>query len=163
MKILIVSDTHRQNGNLSKVISSAGEIDMLIHCGDVEGSEDYIRESAGCPVKMVAGNNDFFSSLEKELEFNIGKYHIFLTHGHYYYVSLGPEQLAAEARARGADIVMYGHTHRPSVDYMDEVIVVNPGSLSYPRQDGRQPSYIVMEIDREGTVHFTVNYIGRKN
>ena len=51
MKILIVSDTHRQNGNLCKVLAMVGDyIDMLIHLGDAEGSEDYIREIAGCPV-----------------------------------------------------------------------------------------------------------------
>ena len=39
MKILIVSDTHRHNENFLKVLEKTGPIDMLIHCGDVEGSE----------------------------------------------------------------------------------------------------------------------------
>ena len=43
----------------------------------------------------------------------IGGYHIFITHGHGYYVSMGEERLKQEARGRGADIAMYGHTHRP--------------------------------------------------
>lgn len=50
---------------------------------------------------------------------------------------------------RGVDIVLYGHTHRPVIDIDDDIIAVNPGSLSYPRQEGRQPSYAIMEIDRE--------------
>ena len=40
-----------------------------------------------------------------------------------------------------------------------ELITLNPGSLSYPRQEGRQPSYAIMEIDREGKVHFTIAYL----
>ena len=40
----------------------------------------------------------------------------FATHGHYYGVSMGEERLKAEARGRGADIVMYGHTHRAVAD-----------------------------------------------
>ena len=60
MKILIVSDTHRRDGNLTQVLDMVGQIDLLIHCGDVEGSEAFIKSIAGCPVHMVAGNNDFF-------------------------------------------------------------------------------------------------------
>ena len=86
---------------------------MLIHLGDVEGDEDYIPAVADCPVHMVRGNNDFFSGLPGEEEFMIGGYHIFITHGHGYYVSMGEERLKQEARGRGADIAMYGHTHRP--------------------------------------------------
>ena len=47
----------------------------------------------------------------------------------------------------------------PVIDIDDDIIAVNPGSLSYPRQEGRRPSYIIMELDREGVAHYTVNYI----
>ncbi len=69
MKILIVSDTHRRDGNLTQVLDMVGQIDLLIHCGDVEGSEAFIKSIAGCPVHMVAGNNDFFTDLAQEEEF----------------------------------------------------------------------------------------------
>ena len=39
MKILIVSDTHRKDDNLKKVIEKTSPLDMLIHLGDAEGSE----------------------------------------------------------------------------------------------------------------------------
>lgn len=158
MKVLIVSDTHRNNANYFKVLEMH-EPDMVIHCGDVEGSEYVINEAAGCPVHIVSGNNDFFSSLPREIEFNIGKYKCFATHGHYYHVSMGPEGLIEEALSRECDIVMYGHTHKPEVRRENGVIVVNPGSLSYPRQEGRRPSYIIMEIDRFEEVHFTIAYL----
>lgn len=159
MRILVVSDTHRQNGNLCKVLTKTGHIDLLIHLGDAEGSEDYIREIADCPVEIVAGNNDFFSGLPRELEIGLGVYKVLLTHGHYYNVSFTLERLREEARERGVQIAMFGHTHRPVVDYSGPVTLVNPGSLSYPRQDGRRPSYILMEIDREGKAHYTINYL----
>ena len=63
-----------------------------------------------------------------------------------------------EAAARGADIVVYGHTHRPVVDRSGGVIAVNPGSLSYPRQDGRRPSYVLMEAEG-GNVRFAIEYL----
>lgn len=159
MKILVVSDTHGHEKNLEKVLEKVGPIDQFIHLGDVEGHEDYIEALAGCPVHMVAGNNDFFSSLPREEEFWIGKFHVLITHGHYYGVSVGTSRLEEEAVSRKIDIVMYGHTHRPEIYIGDKATILNPGSLSYPRQWGRKPSYLLMEIDREGEAHYTVNYL----
>ncbi len=159
MKILIVSDTHRHDENLEIVLQKEKNIDIMIHLGDVEGSEDYIRAIANCPCYMVAGNNDYFSLLDKEIKTTIGKYSVLLTHGHHYYVSLGYETIESEAIAQGIDIVMFGHTHRPVVDVKDEVTILNPGSLSYPRQDGKRPSYIIMELDEAGEVHYTIKYL----
>lgn len=159
MRILIISDTHRKNENLFKLLDTMEKPDMLIHCGDVEGSEFTLSRCADCPVEMVAGNNDFFSELPREREFEIEGYRVWLTHGHNYYVSMGNELLKQEAAAKGADIVMYGHTHRPVIETDGEVIAINPGSLSYPRQEGRRASYIIMETDEHGEAQFTLHYI----
>jgi len=158
MKVLIVSDTHGKDLILKKVLEKVQPIDMFIHCGDVEGSEDYIRSLVDCPIHMVAGNNDFFCDLPNEDEFSIGKYRVLVTHGHYYYISMGTQMLKEDAKARGFDIVMFGHTHRPCLEQGEDITVLNPGSLSYPRQEGRKPSFMIMDIDREGQAHFTVNY-----
>ncbi|MDD3205289.1 MAG: metallophosphoesterase [Lachnospiraceae bacterium] len=159
MKILIVSDTHRKNENYLKVIEREKPVDMVIHCGDAEGSEYLIQEAAGCPVQIVLGNNDFFSDLDREKEFTIGSYKVWLTHGHNYYVSMGNETIKEEARSRGINIVVYGHTHRPVIDIEEDVIAINPGSLTYPRQDGKQPSYVVMELDAFKDAHFEIKYV----
>ncbi|MGN1180901.1 MAG: metallophosphoesterase family protein [Suilimivivens sp.] len=159
MKVLVVSDTHHHNDNYLKVIEKVAPVDMVVHCGDIEGGEYLIAKSAGCPVQMVMGNNDFFSDLPREKEFYIGKYKVWLTHGHTYYVSMSNEYIKREASERGVDIVMYGHSHKPIVDYGENVIAVNPGSLTYPRQEGRRPSFIIMEIDERGELHFTINYL----
>lgn len=159
MKILIISDTHRRDDNLLRLLGCMKPIDMLIHCGDSEESEAFYLEKAGCPVEIVAGNNDFFSGLPREKEFNIGSYRVWLTHGHNYYVSMGPELIKREAMARGVDIVMYGHTHRPVVEIGKGITAINPGSLSYPRQEGRKPSYVLMELDDKGQVHYHLNYL----
>lgn len=67
MKVLIVSDTHGKEGNLKEAMEREKPFDMLVHCGDVEGSEErsgkwqavrstWWREimifSAICPGKM---------------------------------------------------------------------------------------------------------------
>ena len=43
MKILIVSDTHRRDGNLRAIIEKQSPFDMLIHLGETEGSEAYFK------------------------------------------------------------------------------------------------------------------------
>ena len=63
-----------------------------------------------------------------------------------------------EAKDRGAQIAMFGHTHKPYLDIRENITVLNPGSLSFPRQDGRKPSYMLMELDREGEAHYTICY-----
>lgn len=159
MKVLIVSDTHRKNDNFFKAARKEKPFDMVIHCGDAEGSEYAIEKASGCRVEMVLGNNDFFSCLPREREFVLGKYKVWLLHGHNYGVSMGNEVLKNEARDKGVDLVIYGHTHSPVIDRDDSLIAVNPGSLTYPRQNNRRPSYITMEIDSSGEADFKIHYL----
>ena len=159
MRVLIVSDTHKKHANLITIMEKERPFDRMIHLGDAEGYEDYIAELAGCPLDIVAGNNDFFSDLPGEEEFIAGGYHIFTTHGHGYYVSMGEERLKREARGRGADIAMYGHTHKPFYEKEEDLITLNPGSLCYPRQPGRKPSYMVMNISEDRKLEITQKYL----
>lgn len=159
MKILVVSDTHGHTKNLERVLEKVGEIDLFIHCGDLEGNEDYIQALVEAPCYMVAGNNDWFSDLTREQEITVDDYRVWITHGNNYGVSMGTERLLEEAAARNVDVVMYGHTHKPLIEYRDNITILNPGSLSYPRQNGRKPSYLIMEIDREHEAHYTINYL----
>ena len=145
MKTLIISDTHGIQKNMDWVFAQERPFAQVIHLGDIEGDEDYLEAAAGCPVAAVRGNNDYFSDLLQEKMIEIEGKQIFLTHGHYYYVAAGVEHLMKEAKGRGADIVMFGHTHRPLIRREGNMYIINPGSLSYPRQEGRKPSYIVME------------------
>lgn len=161
MRAMIVSDTHKKHVNLEKALEEAGTIDLLVHLGDAEGAEDYIEAIAGCPVRMVAGNNDFFSDLELEEEFELCGKRFFITHGHYYYVSVGVDRLCREGLDRHADVVMFGHTHRPYLEKRDDMVLLNPGSLSYPRQEGRCGTYMIMDLDKNGEMEFTLHYIGR--
>ena len=161
MKILIVSDTHRKDDNLKLMIEQNLPLDMLIHLGDVEGSEYQIPQwvNPECEMQMVMGNNDFFSRLDREREIDICGHRVLLTHGHSYGVSMGPEGLAEEAKSRGCDVAMFGHTHRPFLETVKGVLLVNPGSLSYPRQEGRQPSYLLLTAQADGTLDFSQKYL----
>lgn len=158
MKVLIVSDTHKRNDNYF-IAAEKEKPDLIIHCGDGEGSEYALTEGVSCPVKIVLGNNDFFSQLPRELELTLEGYKVWITHGHNYYVSMGNEIIKQEAAARGMDVVCYGHTHKPVIDIGADIIAVNPGSLSYPRQEGRRPSYAIMEINENKKINLEIKYL----
>lgn len=159
MKILIVSDSHGRNTYLERALSNAGKIDLLIHLGDLEGSEDFLMEHVSCPIEMVSGNNDYFMQIDREKAIYIGPYKVMLTHGHRHKVYYGTDDLKEWGRENQAAMVMFGHTHMPLVDESSDITVINPGSISQPRQEGHRPSYIIMELNSEGKYHFEIKYL----
>lgn len=159
MKVLIVSDTHGRDHYLVKTLERVNPIDLLIHLGDFEGGEEYIKSIAPCPTELVSGNNDFFNGLPKDKIISIGKYTVMLTHGHRYGVNYNTNTIRDAAKKNKADIVMFGHTHVPMLDLSSNIWMINPGSLALPRQHGRIPTFIIMDIDSKGDAHFTLNYL----
>ena len=148
MKILVVSDTHGRDENFEQAVMQETPFDMLIHCGDVEGREIFIEALTECPCHIVSGNNDFFSDLPREVMIQLEGHRILVTHGHYYGVSMGLYGVLDEGKARECQVVLFGHTHRPVEETEEGILLLNPGSLSYPRQEGRRPSYAVMELQQ---------------
>lgn len=159
MKLLIVSDTHGRDGNLETAVMREAPFDMLVHCGDVEGREFFIEALAECPCTIISGNNDFFSDLPREDEITLAGHRILVTHGHLYGVSMDLSMLVDEARDRGCDCVFFGHTHRPVIDEIDGILVLNPGSLVFPRQRDHKFSYAVMELDENGGISAEIRYL----
>ncbi len=165
MKILIVSDTHGRLDNLEEAAGRTENFEYLIHCGDVEDQEEDVRELAAeyhADCTIVRGNNDWDSDLPMSEVVDLGKFRLFVTHGHRLSVSYGTDTLKKEAEKAGCNVAVYGHIHVPVIDESDPALtVLNPGSLTFPRQENRRPSYIVMEIVKEKTALYTVNYLGR--
>ena len=54
---------------------------------------------------------------------------------------------------------MFGHTHKPYFHQTDDITVLNPGSLSFPRQEGRRGSYMILELKEDGKLHFEQRYL----
>ena len=157
-KILIVSDSHGRMENLKKAITNmAGTMDRMIHLGDSLCSLETMEELAGCPVDMVKGNCDsLMSDLPLSKLIQIGQHTAFLTHGHKFGGLWGIDAMKKTARENGAGIVMFGHTHEPMVEPYGDVVVLNPGSISQPRQEGHQPTYIVMNMEEDGRTDYVL-------
>lgn len=160
VKVLVVSDTHGNNTNLKKAIANMGEkLDLMIHLGDFMCSPDVIRELVDCPVEIVKGNSDSSPAMQSAKLIDIAGHKAFITHGHTYGGNWGIGTMKDIARENGAEIVMFGHTHEPMVDKTPGMTVINPGSLSRPRQDGGRPTYIVMTINGSRDIDYSVVYM----
>ena len=156
MRVLIVSDSHGRTDHLKKAVALV-KPERMLHLGDAEGQEDYIASFCGCPLDIVKGNCDYMSRLPAQKVIPLGKHRIFMAHGHLHYVKGGLQEIESCAKDAGADVVLYGHTHLPELVYEpDGMVVVNPGSISYPRQEGRKPCYAVLDVDEEGEFRFSL-------
>ncbi|MCR5281874.1 MAG: metallophosphoesterase [Lachnospiraceae bacterium] len=158
-RILIISDTHGRLQNLKALMQRLQTPDLTIHCGDLEMGEEAVQKVVGSPLVCVRGNMDYDGKLPAEQMIEIRGKKIWITHGNRYGVSGTPLIIREEAIERGMDIVMFGHTHRPYLDTDKDITVLNPGSLSQPRQDNGRPSFMMMEIDDDGEVHYSLNYL----
>ena len=159
MKILVVSDTHGWDIGLNAAIKKETPFDMLIHLGDLEGSELKLQYTVSCPLVMVCGNNDFNTALSMTTTVRVPGHKIFVTHGHKYHVKMGRGPMCADAARDECDIVLYGHTHRELIEWEGNILVINPGSLTYPRNENHTPSYAVLTIDKDLQVDVELRYL----
>lgn len=163
LRILIMSDSHGRNENVELAIAQVreeiGEFQMLIHLGDV-GDARELESLAGVPCYIVRGNTDYDAKLLNANVIEAGGHRIFATHGHLYQVDMRLDLLRFAALENDCDIAMYGHTHVPYLEEEpDDVTILNPGSISKPRQADHRYTYMVMEIDDEDEVTYELRYV----
>ena len=163
LRILVMSDSHGRNENVELAIAQVreeiGEFQMLIHLGDV-GDAREIESLAGVPCYIVRGNTDYDVKLLNANVIEAGGHRIFATHGHLYQVDMRLDLLRFAALENDCDIAMYGHTHVPYLEEdTDDVTILNPGSISKPRQADHRYTYMVMEIDDEDEVTYELRYV----
>lgn len=149
MKALVISDSHGALANTARLASLFPEgirPDILIHCGD--GIQDVAPVAAAfSKVWQVRGNCDIlcFGGTPLERLEHIGGLKLLIVHGHTHAVKRGPETLALHAKDADAQIVCFGHTHRPMVNRVFGVLMINPGAL----QDKK---YALLHFGEEGFV-----------
>ena len=147
MKLLILSDSHGDSAALMTALEANTDAQAVIFLGDgmrdVEWLEDAYPHTR---IYAVRGNCDMMSFAPTEGLAPFGGSLVFYTHGHLYGVKSGPYELADAAKARGADIALYGHTHCRALEQVDGVWLFNPGALSYTRGEGGS-SYGVLTLE----------------
>lgn len=152
-KYLVFSDSHNRNEKMLEVIRQyKKDIDGLFFLGDIEGDENVLRNSVPGPVYMVRGNCDWSAQAPSYQVLKLHGHTIAITHGHQQRVNMGVDILKYWALEKEADIVMYGHTHVPFLEQSSTLTVLNPGSISRPRQSSHIRTYAVIEFQENGEV-----------
>ncbi len=151
MKILVLSDSHREEANLLRA-AELEKPDAVIHLGDhASDAEVLLRAYPRLPVCRVRGNCDRFETdVQDEAVIEWEGVKILVTHGHRYHVKSGLLTLCYAAIQAGAQIALFGHTHMPYCEESDGLWLLNPGAC------GRLfPSYGIIEI-KNGAVQCRV-------
>lgn len=145
MRLGVISDTH---GLLRVEVLEVFEgVDHILHGGDVGKWEVIIELQALAPVTAVFGNvdgHDIRSRLPEVVEIELDGFRIVVTHG---------DQLGSPTPAKlheafpDAEIIVYGHTHKPLLELVDRTVtVMNPGGAGAPRF-GLLPSVGILELE----------------
>ena len=173
-KIGVISDTHSAGSGRDlpmKILEALKGVDMILHCGDLEclGVLDYLEEVA--PLLAVRGYEDpveegerlaLTTRVVKVEGVSIGMIHDIQWPGPKIQTSpdgadlILPEANGREIMARKfkepVDIVLYGDTHEEIVTYWDGIMIMNPGSPTYPgkrHKRGVLGTLGILEIDGE--------------
>ncbi len=154
MKIVVVSDTHGNSVSLSKIINDESPFNFLFHCGD--GIDDIERVNIKPDIRVlgVSGNMDAYSSsrFASHAVSDIDGRRFLILHGNIERAHDDLLGVLMAGRERGADIVVFGHTHRPFLSDADRPILFNPG----PALNGQ---YGIITID-ENAMNFAHKRVG---
>src|SRR2546422_874356 len=144
MRLGIISDTH---GLLRpEVFEAFKEVDHILHGGDVGTWDILIDLQALAPVTAVYGNMDgpeLRAKLTPVAQVDLDGFDIVVTHGDQFGHPTPAKLHEAFPRA---EIIVYGHTHKPLLELVDRTVtVMNPGGAG-PKRFGLAPSVGILEL-----------------
>jgi len=147
----LISDTHgRLRPEIPKVFAG---VDLIVHAGDVGGHGVLEALRAIAPVEAVSGNVDdrHDPMLPRERSIPVGLLTLHVSHGD----ELGSPKPHLLLARYSADVVVYGHTHKPVSHVGDDGrLVINPGAAG-PARFNIQPSVALLTIEgRSASVKF---------
>ena len=145
MRLGIIADTH---GRLRpEVLDVFAQVDRILHAGDIGNAAVLEGLAELAPVTAVFGNVDggaLRARLPRVAEMKIDGFVFVVTHGDQFG---SPEPQALKDAFPHADVIVYGHSHRPLIrDFDDYSVVLNPGAAGPARFDLR-PSVAIMETE----------------
>lgn len=126
IRIGLISDTHGLLRPEARVALSG--VDRIIHAGDICDATVLDQLNRIAPVIAVRGNNDrgtWAAQLHEKETVEVGGVALHVLHD--------LKDLDVEPEAAGYDVVISGHSHKPSIKKERGVLFVNPGSAG-PRR-----------------------------
>lgn len=155
MKALVLSDTHVKKEEdliaLKRIIEPFLDgVDVIIHAGDsvTRLLVDYLKHLK--PAQVVLGNMDSAElaySLPDKVIVNLGRFKVGVTHGWGTAEGL-KERIIESFKDDEVDAIIFGHSHRPLLEKVGNVLMLNPGSPTDSRFTDK--NYVaILEADGE--------------
>ena len=150
--LTVVSDTHSTDSHrlTDRTLQAVRDADVVAHAGDFMREsvlDDFEREASR--LLGVTGNNDdaaIRARLPEARNFTFGGLTFTMTHRR----PGGQTALPLFGRQRGADVVVFGHSHRPTYEATGDVVLLNPGSHAQPR--GNRAAHAELEARADGGI-----------
>ena len=145
MRLGVISDTH---GLLrAEVFEAFKEVDHILHGGDVGTWEILVELQTLAPVTAVYGNTDapeLRGKLTQVAQVELDGFEIVVTHGDQFG---HPTPATLHDAFPRAEIIVFGHTHKPLLELVDRTVtVINPGGAG-PKRFGLAPSVGILELE----------------
>lgn len=148
--ILLISDVHGDVKKMKKILNDIKH-DYSVLAGDFCCDDSIINKNITFAVR---GNNDFYSTYNDFLDFEIEGIKFHLEHGHLtgnYFQLDNYDYMHKKLIKSNVDVFIHGHTHIPKIFEYNEGIIINPGSISQPR-GGSSPSCAIIKINEDKNV-----------
>jgi putative phosphoesterase len=143
MKICVMSDSHGERDRIKAVITRHDDCEMYLHAGDHADDVKGLREFV-----TVSGNCDLPTDAPAEQLLELEGINLMMTHGHHYHVKQSMLPLSYRAAELSADLVVFGHSHVPTLAEESGIVYLNPGSLSFPRGGFAAGSYALLQLQK---------------
>ena len=138
MRIGLLSDTHIPDHarELPDQLKEAFRgVDLILHAGDVYVPSVLDELECLAPVMAAEGDDDFPSTtsdkrVKQKHILTIGNVTIWLIHEKLWFWPLHPKGVPQHEKT--PDVIIFGHTHSASLEEKEEVLLVNPGSPTFP-------------------------------
>ena len=141
MRIAVLSDTHLRLGkSLPRFVwQQLTQIDMIIHAGDLTHMGLLEELSCIAPVRAVRGNCDSWDVLLPDRDIiECEALRIGLIHGDSGKGKSTTERAYSAFKDSSVDVIVFGHSHTPFMEWRNGILLFNPGS---PTDKRREPQY----------------------
>ena len=156
MKIAVIGDTHGRIENIRRELKTI-KPELIFFTGDFLSDAKRIYHHLGVTLHAVAGNCDFHDSGPAERILDLEGKRFYMVHGHQYGVKNSVNSLYYRGLELNADVVLFGHTHIPFCEQIEDIWLINPGSPSRPRLD-KKGSYALLYLEK-GKIEAAIEYI----
>ncbi len=136
MLIGVVSDTHNNSKNIEQIIRLFNKelVDLVVHTGDITSASSIAKFSKlNCGLVGVFGNNDRYEKgLKEEIKENLFEFDdppkLIELDGKLIAIFHEPDGIESFIEAnQDIDIVLHGHTHRYRKEFINNILLFNPG------------------------------------